>query len=101
MYSSDYTPPEQVQLTFHYVNGQSESFLIYNDVEAGTTRQDLRQEMRRLLDGHWWILKLPEETVVINNANVLKVEIKPPLASLQGEGVLDNAERITALNRGR
>jgi hypothetical protein len=56
------------QLTFYYLNGQSESFNIY-------------------------------DTDLINVANVTKVEVKPPVQQLRGEGIFPLAERLTALNR--
>lgn len=89
------------QLTFHYLNGHSESFNIISEPQTEDTQQDFRLEMRHLLQKDWWILNLPEQTVMINVANVVKVEVKPPMTQLQGEGVFSNAERVTALNRGR
>ncbi|MBW4518862.1 MAG: hypothetical protein KME16_04060 [Scytolyngbya sp. HA4215-MV1] len=101
MLSSDPVTSTPVQIIFHYINGHSEGFIINEPTEEPLTRQEIRQEMRRFLNDSWWIIKLPEETVFINASNVLKIEMKPPLESLQGEGVLSNAERITALNRVR
>ncbi len=89
------------QLTFHYIDGHTESFTIYESVEEGLeTKQEVRQEIRRLLDKSWWILQLPEETVFINTSNITKVEVKPPISHLQGEDVFSNAQRVTALTRG-
>ena len=85
------------QITFYYTNGQSESFLVGDLVQGGV--QDIRREIRRFLQDQWWILKLAEETVFINAGNVLKVEIRPPIGELEGEGVIANAERVTPLNR--
>jgi hypothetical protein len=87
------------QLTFHYLNGHTESFLI-PPVED-ETQQDLRLEVRHILQKDWWILNLPEQTVMVNVSNVLKVEVNPPLSHVLGEGVFPNAERVTALNRSR
>jgi hypothetical protein len=89
------------QITFYYLDGHSESFNIYNPIEDSTTQQGLQLEVRHLLERNWWILNLPEQTVFIKLDNVVKVEMKPPIGSLQGEGVFSNAERVTALNRGR
>ncbi|HEY9698831.1 MAG TPA: hypothetical protein V6D10_16320 [Trichocoleus sp.] len=97
MYGSDNT---YSQLTFYYINGQSESFNIFEPLEAQTT-QGLQLEVRHLLQRDWWILNLPDQTVMINIANVTKVEVKPVISQLQGEGVFPNAERVTALNRSR
>ncbi|MBW4648445.1 MAG: hypothetical protein KME06_07060 [Kastovskya adunca ATA6-11-RM4] len=88
-----------IQMTFHYTDGQSESFYIYDPPNIHDTAQELRQEVRHFLDKNWWILHLQEETVYINTAHVLKVEVKPAIPELQGEGVFSNAERITALTR--
>lgn len=96
MQGYDGTASAPVQITFHYTNGHSDSFLIHDLV--GGTRQDLRQEIRRFLNEDWWVIKLAEETIFINPANVLKVELKPPI-DLEGEGVLSNGERLTALTR--
>ncbi|MBF2051200.1 MAG: hypothetical protein EDM05_025205 [Leptolyngbya sp. IPPAS B-1204] len=92
---SDYT-----QLTFYYLNGQTESFMIPAALED-ETRHDMRIEVRHILQKDWWILNLDEQTVMVNIANVVKVEVKPSLTQLQGEGIFSNAERITALNRSR
>jgi hypothetical protein len=98
MYSQDGT---YTQLTFHYVNGQSESFNVFPSLEGDGTQQTFQLEVRHLLQKDWWIVTLPEQTVLINIDNVLKVEVKPPMEQLQGEDVFSNAERVTALNRGR
>lgn len=98
MYSQDtiYT-----QITFHYMNGQSESFNLYAPIESDGTNQTVQLEVRHLLKKDWWIINLPEQTVFINIDNVVKVEMKPPITELKGEDVFSNAERVTALNRGR
>jgi hypothetical protein len=87
-------------LTFHYLNGQTESFVV-PDVLEDETRHDLRIEVRHILQKDWWILNLPEQTIMINIANVVKVEVRPTITQLQGEGIFSNAERVTALNRVR
>lgn len=89
------------QITFHYMNGQSESFNVYGHLEDNAIQQSLQLEVRHLLQKDWWILNLPEQTVMINVDNVVKMEIKPPLDHLRGEDVFSNAERVTALNRMR
>lgn len=90
-----------VQLTFHYRDGQRESFNVYPPIEDDGTQQTLQLEVRHLLKKDWWIVTLPEETVFINLENVIKVEMKPPVTQLQGEDVFTNAERVTALTRSR
>ena len=88
-----------IQLTFFYTNGEKESFNVYDPVEADMVQQDLQQELRRILDRQWWILHLADQTVCVNTANLVKVEIKPAISRIQGEGVFPNAERITTLSR--
>lgn len=88
------------QLTFYYLNGQSESFNIFDQIDSDTA-QGLQLELKRFLDKDWWILNLPEQTVMINVDNVVKVEVKPVIPQLHGEGIFNNAERVTALNRAR
>lgn len=95
MHSQSASP---AQLTFHYLNGQTESFNIY-DLTEDETQQDIQLEIKHLLQKEWWILHLPEQTVMINVANVTKVEVKPALEYVKGEGVFAQAERVTALNR--
>jgi len=98
MYSQDtiYT-----QLTFHYLNGQSESFNLYAPIESDGTNQTTQLEVRHLLKKDWWIINLTDQTVFINIDNVVKVEMKPAMPELRGEDVFANAERVTALNRSR
>ncbi|MCU0523647.1 MAG: hypothetical protein MUF72_02360 [Elainella sp. Prado103] len=91
---------EHTQLTFHYLNGQSESFIVPDALEDDN-RHDMRIEVRHILQKDWWILNLAEQTVMINVANVTKIEVKPSLTQLQGEGIFANAERVSALNRVR
>lgn len=87
--------PLDTQVTFYYLNGETETFSIDDAAEA----ELLQQEFRRSLDKPWWILQLPEQTVCINTANILKIELKPAIVHLQAEGVFMNAQRITALKR--
>ena len=89
------------QVTFYYLNGQSEIFVVPFLSEAEETSQDSRMEFRHLLQKAWWVMQLEERTVMINMANVAKVEVTPPLPQQLGEGIFPNAERITALNRAR
>lgn len=91
--------PGRIQLTFYYLNGQTESFNVHDPIDARMIEQEVQQEIRRTLEKHWWILHLPEQTVYINTANVMKVEIRPSMNRIHGEGVFQNAERITALTR--
>lgn len=88
------------QITFHYINGDKESFNVYNLIEANTTSQDVRQDIRRFIKESWWTVTTQEETIFINSANVLKIEVKPPLPTIEAEGFLVDVERVTALTRG-
>jgi hypothetical protein len=89
------------QLTFHYINGQSETFNVYAPIEADGTQATLQLEVRHMLKKNWWIVNLAEQTVFVNVDNVVKVELKPAMPDLRGEDVFANAERVTALNRTR
>jgi hypothetical protein len=86
------------EITFHFVNGQTESFNIVRG-DGSMTAQDLQQKIMRILDKTWFILHLPQQTICINTANILKVELKPPVHELRGEGVFSDARRVTALAR--
>lgn len=97
MYSHD--DYHRTQLTFYYIDGHTETFTVYQPMGEDATGQQLQINMRHLLDSPWWILNLPEQTVFINLANVLKVEASPALPELQGRDVFSFAERVTALNR--
>lgn len=94
-----HTQDSLTQLTFHYTNGQTESFNVVHLTDNAETQLQLQQEIRHLLDKPWWILHLPEQTLCIKTANIMKVEIKPPLTALQGEGVFSDVRRVTALAR--
>jgi len=87
------------QITFYYLDGRTESYQVYNLVDSSELEQEIRQEVRRFLDKPWWILHLPEETIFINTANVIKVEMKPSIPELRGEDVFSDAQRVTALTR--
>ena len=87
------------QLTFHYINGQTESFNVLHLKSDSATALELQQEIRHLLDKPWWVLHLQEQTICIKTANILKVEIKPALSEIQGEGVFSDTRRVTALTR--
>ena len=87
------------QVTFYFVNGQTESFNVFQPEYGSVTPQELQQKIVAFLDKPWCILHLPEQTLCINTANVLKVEMKPPMGEIQGEGVFSDVRRVTALSR--
>jgi hypothetical protein len=45
-------------------------------------------------------MHLFDRTVLICTAQVMKVEVKPPLSDLEGQGVFPEAQRVTALTHG-
>lgn len=87
------------QITFHYTDGRTESFNVLWQGDGLITPQDTQQKLSQFLDKPWCILHLPEQTICINTANVLKVEMKPPLQEIKGQGVFSDVRRLTALNR--
>lgn len=90
------------ELTFHYLDGRNESFTIYEPIQPSVSansqatssqsaapqtanNQDNAQDpfqhhVRHLLGKDWWVLHLPEKSVLINMDTVVKVEINPPLS---------------------
>ena len=86
------------QITFHFINGQTESFNVVQRGD-GMTPQDLQQKIMRILDKPWCVLHLPEHTICIKTANIVKLEVKPAPREIQGEGVFADVRRVTALAR--
>lgn len=88
-----------VQITIYYLDGASEAFNIYAppDEEAAILPDDARS----LMEQPFLVFNLPEQTVMVNMANVAKLEVKPPQQLLPGGNVLNNADRVTALDRMR
>lgn len=87
------------RLTFFYANGQQESYVFAELASDDASWAALQEEWRARLSESWCWLQLGDETVAINMANVLKIEINPALDRLQGAGVFPNAQRETALTR--
>lgn len=88
-----------LQITFHYVNGQTEAFNILLQEDSVLTPQEFQQRILKHLDKPWCILQLPEQTICINTHDVMKVEFKPAMQELSGEGVFSDVRRVTALTR--
>ena len=88
MHSQKPVIPEKLSMTFHFINGNSRTFDISSPVEQESTPQDTRQLIRRFLKEDWWVVQTLEQTIFINSANVLTVEVNPPMPSLEGEGFL-------------
>ena len=90
------------ELTFYYLDGRNETFTVNSSMGSpDSTPQGFQVQVRHILKKEWWILHLPEQSVFINVENVIKVEMKPPIAQLHGEDVFMDADRVTALSRAR
>ncbi len=83
-----------IEVTFHYISGESESF------DIPVTPEAFQQELQGLLDRPWLTLHLFDRTVLICTARVMKVEVKPPILGIQGQGVFPDVQRVTALTHG-
>ena len=88
-----------IQITFHYINGQTESFNVLVQEDSTLTHQELQQRILKYIEKPWCIFQLPEQTVCVKTDNVLKVEVKPAMRELHGEGVFSDARRVTTLSR--
>ena len=88
-----------MQLTFHYTNGQSESFKVLLQEDSSLTAQEFQQRVLKHLEKPWCILHLPEQTVCVKTDNLLKVEIKPAMQEFHSEAVFSDVRRVTALSR--
>lgn len=82
------------EVTFKYVNGETESF------EIPVTPEAFRRQLQGLLDQPWLTIHLFDRTLLICTAQVMKVEVKPPILEFQGQAVLPDAQRVTALTHG-
>ena len=90
MHSQD----NSTQVNFLFRDGHSESF------KLPISAQEFQQQLEGLLAKPWLTFHLRDQTVVISTSQIMKVEIKPPLTQLQGEGIFPNSERVTALTKG-
>jgi len=88
-----------LQITFHYNNGQMEAFNILLHRDSSLTPNEIQQRILKHLEKPWCILHLPEQTICVKTDNLLKVEIKPSMLELHGEGVFSDVRRVTALSR--
>ncbi len=100
MYS---TTDDYAQITFHYVNGETEAFNLYtmailDGAEPQPLADLLQQYLSEFLEKPWVLLQLPEETVCIHLNQVIRIDVKP---SLELKGLLGSAERLTPLSRNR
>jgi hypothetical protein len=82
------------EVTFYYVDGQSDAYKI------PIPPQQFQQQIAKFLQKPWFIFHLFDQTIMIANSRVIKIEIKPSIPQIQGEGVFANAEKITSMQRG-
>lgn len=82
------------EVTFYYINGETESF------DIPVSSEVFAEQLPELLSQPWIILHLFDQTVLVFTAQVIKVEIKPPIPEISGQGVFPNCQRVTALTRG-
>ncbi|HIK27848.1 MAG: hypothetical protein N3E45_11885 [Oscillatoriaceae bacterium SKW80] len=82
------------ELTFYYDNGQAETF------KVPVSPQTIQSQLKNIFTQPLLTFHLIDQTVIIYTGKIMKVEIKPVLSELTGEGVFTNSERIMALQRG-
>ncbi|HEY9608050.1 hypothetical protein [Allocoleopsis sp.] len=82
------------QVTFHYQSGETESF------DIPVTPEALQLQLQGLLNQPWLTLHLFDSTVIIRTAKVVKIQVKPPLPEIQGDGIFTDAQRVTPLTHG-
>jgi len=88
------TQDSSTEVSFHYINGEAESFDIPVTPEAFVT------QLQDLLKQPMLTLHLFDKTVLICTSQIVKVEVKPPVTEIQGQGVFDNVQLVTALTHG-
>ena len=81
------------QVTFHYVEGHTETFTI------PMPAQEFQEEVLHLLSQPWLTFHLLDQTVLICTSRLVKVEIKPPIPELQGQGIFPNSMRVNTMQR--
>ena len=81
------------QVTFHYVEGHTETFTV------PMPAQEFQEEVLHLLNQPWLTFHLVDQTVFICTARLVKVEIKPPIPELQGQGIFSNSLRVSTMQR--
>ncbi len=88
-----YAQETSTEVTFYYIDGNTETFSL--PINA----QQFQAQLQQLLKQPWITFHLIDQTVCICTEKVMKIEIKPPINQMQGEGVFANSQRITALQR--
>lgn len=86
-------PAGYTQVTFNFINGQTEAYNI------PVPPEEFQQQLQSLLEKPLFTLHLRDQTIVIKTSQLYKVEVKPPLSELTGEGIFPGSERVTALTR--
>ncbi|MEG4318729.1 MULTISPECIES: hypothetical protein [unclassified Microcoleus] len=81
------------QVTFHYVEGHTETFTI--PIPA----QEFQDEVLTLLNQPWLTFHLVDQTVFICTSRLVKVEVKPAIPELQGQGIFSNSLRVSTMQR--
>jgi hypothetical protein len=87
------SPENFTEVTFYYQNGETEAY------ELPVAPESFAQQLQGLLNQPWLTLHLFDKTTLIRTAQVNKVEVKPAVPQLQGQGVFPEVQRVTALNR--
>ena len=82
------------EVTLYYADGQEETF------KLPLATQQFQAQLGKMLQRPWLVFQLMDQTIIVSSANVVKMDIKPPLPPLQGDGIFPNCERITSLQRG-
>jgi hypothetical protein len=90
---ANYAKQNNTQVTFHYVEGHTESFSI------PMPPSQIQQQIMDLLNQPWLTFHLVDQTVMISTTRLVKVEIEPSIPDLQGPGVFYNCQKMTAMQR--
>ncbi|GGA34883.1 hypothetical protein [Okeania sp. KiyG1] len=90
---AQYAQESSTEIILYYINGHSETFSL------PINSQQFQVMLPQLLQEPWITFHLIDQTVCISTEKVMKIEIKPPINQMQGEGVFANSQRITALQR--
>ena len=89
MYAEEYS----TQVTFFTNDGNVESFSIPH------TPQEFYQQLQLAGDSQWFVLHLFDRSVVIRMEAIVKIEVTPAFAELQGEGTISEAQEVTFMTR--
>ncbi|NET61242.1 MAG: hypothetical protein F6K47_35475 [Symploca sp. SIO2E6] len=88
------TQDSSTEVTFHYINGEAESFDIPVTPEAFAT------QLQDLLQQPMLTLHLFDKSAFICTSQIIKIEVKPLVTEIQGQGIFDNVQLVTALTHG-